>query len=174
MEPSKSKEPDVSSSSDKQHTLQDEITRLKSELEAASALAQQHRDLYLRTMAEAENVRKRNQRELEQTKEFILEDFFKDLLPVLDSFDKAVEASHSSDEGVGLIHKQLWNLLEKNGLSVVVSDTAFDPSFHMAIQKVECDDILTSSIGQIFSKGYCFRQKLLRPAMVSVKIPKNE
>ncbi len=155
--------------------VHEELARLKAELEIANLATQEHRDLYMRSMAEAENVRKRNHREIEHAKEFILEDFFQNLLPILDSFDKALEnAPQTQDEGVGLVYKQLWSLVEKHGLTIIrAADATFDPTYHMAIQKIECDDVSTPLVAQEFSKGYSFRHKLLRPAMVSVKIPRT-
>lgn len=153
-------------------------------LTEVESLRQEVRDLkdkYLRTMAEMENVRRRADRERSDLIKYGMEGFFKDFLVVLDSFDKAAPESQdaSSDEqgkfveGIVLVKKQLSDVVEKHGLLKVDAEGAiFDPNIHQAIQKTEEDGLTEEIVGQEFATGYLLNGRLLRPSMVSVKVPK--
>src|SRR3990167_10918870 len=100
-----------------------EVDTLKKALEQAKQEAVQHYDRYVRVLADMENVRKRSQREKEDAMKFGMESFFRDILPVLDSLEKAIVAKSQSVEdfhnGMKLVQRQLIDLLERNGLSAV-------------------------------------------------------
>ncbi|MBP6218032.1 MAG: nucleotide exchange factor GrpE [Oligoflexales bacterium] len=154
--------------------LQSECVRLKEE-------ATNSHNQYLRALAEAENIRKRYQREQASHLRYSLENFFRELLPILDSLEKAVpsipgsKGADSSDSvllGVEMVRKQLFDILEKNGLSqMTVVGEKFDPSRHQAIRRVESPDVRVETIHEEYAKGYLLSDRLLRPAIVSVKVP---
>jgi molecular chaperone GrpE len=157
------------------------IVSLEEELEIQRALAKDNFDKYLRVTAELENQRKRLERERSELRRYGNERLLGELLPVVDSFNKAVqthEAAEGSTEsvnfaqGVALILKQFKEVLERNGLrEVSAKDAPFDPNFHQAIQKIECDQTAAEVVHEEFVKGYLLHDRLLRPAMVSVKVP---
>ncbi len=153
-----------------------ELDLMKKELEKAKEDAAQHYDGYVRVLADMENVRKRSQRDKEDALKFGMEGFFRDILPVLDSLEKAIISDSRSIEdfhsGMKLVQRQLIDLLERNGLSPVDSaDKKFDPAFHQAIARVESQDVAHEEIHEEYAKGYLLHGRLLRPAMVSVRVP---
>ncbi len=153
------------------------------ELETAQkALAQsqqeaaQYQDRYMRALADMDNIRKRSQREKEDAMKFGMESFFRDILPVLDSLDKAIVAKSQSIEdyynGMKLVERQLTDLLQKNGLSPVeISEKKFNPEFHQALARIESADVEQEEVHEEYARGYLLHGRLLRPSMVSVRVP---
>ena len=144
-----------------------EIERLESELDEL-------RDIHLRKLAEFDNFRKRTDRERGEIKRHANEDLLRDLLPVLDNFERALE--HSADtesgafkEGVEMIAKQLWDTLERQGIQVVdPMGEPFSPEFHEAVHRVESSEMEPGTIASVLAKGYLCNGRLIRPAMVGV------
>ncbi len=138
------------------------------------------KDKYLRAMAEMDNLRKRLARERSDLLKYGSESLLRDLLPVLDSFEKACDEANASRkkenaqylEGMHLVQKQLSSVLERHGLSIVkAAEQEFDPNIHQAIQKIDSDEVDVEKVKQEFSRGYLYHDRLLRPAMVSVAVP---
>jgi molecular chaperone GrpE len=138
------------------------------------------KDRYLRTVAEMDNMRKRLEREKQEFLKFSSESILKDMIPVLDSLDKAIptEAEQTAanvsayKEGIQMVQKQLLQQLAKHGLEPVLSvEQPFDPNVHQAIQRIESGDVSQETVATEFAKGYILHGRLLRPAMVSVKVP---
>lgn len=135
----------------------------------------------LRNVAEMDNMRKRLEREKADFIKFSMESVLKDMIPVLDSFDKALSASSSHSEsgdsksfheGMTMVHRQFLTALSKHGLEPVESvGKPFDPNFHQAIQRIESSDVTDETVATEFMKGYALHGRLVRPAMVSVKVP---
>jgi molecular chaperone GrpE len=132
------------------------------------------KDLLLRRQAEFDNFRKRSERERSEYLQYAAMDAVKELLPVLDDFERAlkVEAPHSDyAKGVEMIYNRMLEALKKLGLEPM--DTAgktFDPHLHQAIERVETKDAEDNAILGEFQRGYFFKGKLLRPAMVKVAV----
>ncbi len=152
--------------------LQDEkIRHLEDEV-------QEHKDRYLRTLAEMDNMRRRHDRERQDLLKFASEKLLQDLLPVLDSFEKATsaggaEAGNAIVEGIRMVHKQLTHVLETNGLKAVeAAGKPFDPNLHQAIQRVE-GDVDQEIVKDEYQRGYTLNGRLIRPSMVSVLVPKS-
>jgi len=152
-----------------------------SETESLKADVADLKDKYLRTMAEMDNVRRRADKERSDLIKYGMESFFKDFLVVLDSFDKAAPEAQKADgtnleqfvEGMVMVKKQLSDLVEKHGLQKIESaDVVFDPNLHQAIQRVEEEGVKEEVVNQEFATGYLLNGRLLRPSMVSVKVPK--
>ncbi|MDQ3232361.1 MAG: nucleotide exchange factor GrpE, partial [Pseudobdellovibrionaceae bacterium] len=127
--------------SDEGADLQDEkIRSLEEEVQDA-------KDKYLRTLAEMDNMRRRQERERQDLLKYASEKLLQDLLPVLDSFEKATtagsaEAGNAIVEGIRMVHKQLTHVLENNGLKAVESvGKPFDPNLHQAIQRIDDDGV---------------------------------
>lgn len=149
--------------------LRNEISELSDELERAKLGTEENRNLYLRALADADNARKRGAKELEAAKAHTMESFFKELLPVLDSFDNAISANTKDQDGIRLVDKQLIDLTKKHGLSAIDAvDTRFDHNLHMAIKTVESDENPADTVIEQYQKGYLYKDRLLRPAMVCV------
>ena len=150
------------------------------EFEQMKAENEEKQKQMLYTVAEYENSRKRTEREKEDFLKYANENFVKDLIPVMDSIDHAVEAARSTDtettkgfialrEGVELIQKQLLGSLEKRGVLVIeTEDETFDPQKHEAVSMAESETVPENKIIQAFQKGYVLHDRVVRPSMVVV------
>jgi molecular chaperone GrpE len=132
-------------------------------------------DRLLRRQAEFENFRKRNERDRSDFLEYAGMEVVREILPILDDFERALK-TESSDEGhrkgVELIYQRLLDTLKKIGLEPieVAPGTQFDPNLHQAVVRVETEDAPDNTILEEFQRGYNFKGKLLRPAMVKVAV----
>jgi molecular chaperone GrpE len=132
------------------------------------------KDRLIRRQADFENFRKRAERDRSDFLQFAGMEFVRELLPILDDFERALQtecASPSYSKGVELIYTRLYETLRKMGLEPM--DTVgknFDPNLHQAVERVETDRAEDQSIVAEFQKGYKFKGKLLRPAMVKVAV----
>ncbi|MBV27749.1 MAG: nucleotide exchange factor GrpE [Gammaproteobacteria bacterium] len=133
------------------------------------------KDQLLRTVAEMENVRRRAQRDVENAHKFAVEKLLSDLLPVVDSLEKAEEAAKSMDnaasmaEGIGLSLKLFVSILEKAG--VVMIDPfgePFDPQLHEAMAMVPNPDTEPNTVMDVMQRGYTLNGRLVRAAKVIV------
>lgn len=151
------------------------------EVEKLNQELSEMRDRLLRTVAEMDNMRKRLEREKAEFIKFSSESILKDMIPVLDSFDKALPPqtaqSDAADaasfrDGMMMVHKQLLVALAKHGLEPVEAiGKTFDPNFHQAIQRIESGDVTQEIVATEFMRGYALHGRLVRPAMVSVQVP---
>lgn len=144
-------------------------------LKQAEETAKKNFDLYLRSQAEIENMKRRVQREKEDFFKFANEALIKDLLPVVDSLEKALEHANEENsvkalkEGVELTLKALRTTLCKAGLEEVCAlGEKFDPHFHEAVSQCEDEKAEPGTVLQELQKGYLLNQRLIRPAMVVV------
>ena len=149
-------------------------TGLESRLAAAEAKADENWDLYLRAVAEAENVRKRAARDVEHARKYALEAFSKEMLAVRDSFEMAIDAADAADPASLVVGneaslKLLTAALERFGISEVNPlGEPFDPELHEAISMQPSADAEPGSVLIVVQKGYTLNGRLLRPAMVVV------
>ena len=148
-------------------SVEDEIEQLKSEYEAKI-------DQMLRTVAEYENAKKRAIRDKEEFQKYAVESVIKDLIPVVDSMNRAIKAAKESTdfdalhEGIQLIQKQIHNVLERKNVSIIDAiGKNFDPNLHEAIAQVE-SDLPVNTIVEEFQVGYKLNDRVLRASMVSV------
>jgi molecular chaperone GrpE len=129
-------------------------------------------DRLARLQAEFENARKRSAREQQDFREFALADAIKTLLPILDSFERALQTSAERSEfrgGVDLIYKQLLDALQKLGLRAIpAKGEIFDPHLHEAIEMVDTTAAADHQILEELQRGYKLKDRLLRPSMVKV------
>jgi len=142
---------------------------------AADAVEQdlrEFRDRYLRTLADFENFRKRSEREKQDYFKYAMAGVIKDLLPVLDNFDRALEHAEEGNDfhrGVSLIYKQLFDVLRRHGLKIIEeSNVRFDPNIHEAVVTEEDPSVPSHTVTAVLQKGYFLHDRLLRPAMVKV------
>jgi molecular chaperone GrpE len=142
--------------------------------DAIRAENQQLKDRYLRTLADYENFRKRNEREKADFFKHALGAVLKDILPVLDNFDRALEHAEEGDEfhkGVLLIYKQLFDVLQRHGMKPIEDvNVHFDPNIHEAVIREEDDSVPSHTVVAVLQKGYFLHDRLLRPALVKVAV----
>jgi molecular chaperone GrpE len=156
------------------------IEGLTRRLEEAAAAVATADDRALRAAAETENVRRRAARDVEHAHKFALEKFTADLLPVLDSLEKAVQSAHTAAteetasasaiaEGVELSVKLFLDVLGKTGIDQIDPlGEPFDPQHHQAIATIENPDSEPNSVLEVMQKGYTLNGRLVRAAMVLV------
>jgi len=132
-------------------------------------------DLYIRSQAEIDNLKKRYQKEQQGLVKFANESLIKQLLPVADNLEKAIAHSEDGDsieairEGVGLTLKGLMDVLRKAGVEPVEAvGKQFDPNFHEAVSEMEDDGLEPGTVIKDLQKGYTLHQRLIRPSMVIV------
>ena len=160
----------------------DELASLREQLAAKTQEAKDNYDRYVRQIAETENFKKRNARERDDAIRFANEMLLKDLLPVIDNLERAVAHANGGEnanplvEGVEMVLKGFLDALNKFGVSQIVAvGQPFDPSKHEAIAQVDSDLHEPNTVVEELHKGYMFRDRLLRAALVSVaKGPKTK
>ncbi|MBW1996755.1 MAG: nucleotide exchange factor GrpE [Deltaproteobacteria bacterium] len=141
----------------------------------AQGEAKKYYDLYLRSQADIENLKKRNSKEKAELVKYANESLVKDLLPVIDNLEMAISHANSNNsldalkKGVELTLKGLKDVLKKSGLEEVeAKDRPFDPNFHHAVSEKEDGTVEPGIVLEEMQKGYIFNQRLIRPAMVVV------
>src|SRR5437879_9440460 len=131
-------------------------------------------DRLARLQAEFDNARKRAVREQQEFREFAAADVIKNFLPILDSFERALKAgcdSNSNDfrNGIELIYRQFQDALQKIGVQPIVSvGQPFDPRIHEAVEMVDTTEVADHHVLDELQRGYKYKERLLRPAMVRV------
>jgi molecular chaperone GrpE len=149
---------------------EDEVTRLTSELEDV-------RDLVRRKHAEFENYRKRIERERSEFVNHASAELVNDILPVLDNLERALDAPDTGTddrflEGIEIVRRQFRDILRRAGLNEVEAlGLDFDPHVHEAVGRVETNDHREGEILEVYQKGYFFKDRMLRPALVNVAQP---
>ncbi|HXH84192.1 MAG TPA: nucleotide exchange factor GrpE [Candidatus Tectomicrobia bacterium] len=151
------------------------------EVEALRRELQERQDRLLRALAETENVRRRSQREREEYVKYATESLLRDLIPVLDNFDRAIAAARagrdtaSVAEGVELIQRDLLKVLERAGLTRYSAvGQRFDPTVHEAVGRVVSADHAPDTVTGEIAPGYALHGRVLRAAMVTVAVAPDE
>jgi molecular chaperone GrpE len=164
-DPGSSDSPGASVSSTETASAGGEVQKLKAERETLL-------DRLARAQAEFENARRRAAKEQQDFRDFATVDAIKSLLPVIDSFERALQAKSEAGDfrtGVELIYKQLQDVLAKMGVRpIAAKGEQFDPHVHEAIEMVETPDAADHEVLDEWQRGYKFKDRLLRPAMVRV------
>jgi len=142
-----------------------EVEKLRSERDALL-------DRLARLQAEFDNARKRALREQQEFREFAAADVIKNFLPILDSFERALKAKGDSSDfrnGIELIYRQFQDALQKIGVQPIDSmGRPFDPRVHEAIEMVDTTEVPDHHVLDELQRGYKYKDRLLRPAMVRV------
>ncbi len=129
-------------------------------------------DRLARLQAEFDNARKRQQKEQQDFRDYALANAIQTLLPILDSLDRALQTQPEGEEfrkGVELIDRQFHDALSKLGVEPIdAKGQPFDPNLHQAVQMVQSDDIPENHVANELQRGYRIKDRLLRPAMVTV------
>ena len=147
---------------------------------ALQAEAADYKDRWMRAQAETENVRKRYEREKEETAKYAISKFARDIVNVGDNFQRAIDAVPAGAaerepalksflEGVTLTERELINILERHGIKRLnPKDEPFNPHLHQAMMEIPRGDVAPGTIVQVFQAGYIIEDRVLRPAMVVV------
>jgi molecular chaperone GrpE len=150
-----------------------EVSEESADLQKVKAERDSLIDRLARLQAEFENARKRAAKEQQDFRDYALSDAFRTLLPVMDSFERALQVSAGEKSeirnGVELIYKQLQDAFTKMGLQpILAKGQVFDPHQHEAIEMVETSDFPDHQVIEELQRGYKIKDRLLRPAMVRV------
>jgi molecular chaperone GrpE len=149
---------------------------IRAEVEAKAREAAEAQDRYLRTLADFDNFRKRVGREREEWRHQAQEQVLREILPVLDNFDRALAAGPTGHDagfraGVELIHREFLKALERVGVRPFSAvGEFFDPQRHEAVGRVERADVADQTVVDETLRGYLFRDRVLRPAQVVVAV----
>ena len=161
-------EPQTTGESSEDSSESSTLPDLQEELLAAQ-------DKYLRLAAEFENYKRRSQRDLSEAIKFANESLLKNLLPVIDNLERAIQCGKEAGmnnavmEGVELTHKSFLETVEKLGLRQISSaGQPFDPSMHQAVAQVDSSTMAPNMVVDEFQKGYFLHDRIIRPAMVTV------
>lgn len=153
--------------------MQEEIEALKGQVEKLTGDLQEKKDRLLRLQADFENFRRRSAKEREEISAVVTQNFCKDMLPLLDNFERAMAAETKDVEafqkGVEMIFTQFQEVLKKNGLEQIEAvGQKFDPNFHQAVMRVEDPEREDDTVAQELQKGYMVKGRVIRPSMVQV------
>ena len=131
-------------------------------------------DRHLRLQAEFQNLRRRVEKEKVEWHEYAAQEAVRVLLPILDDFERALKIEGPDNDytkGMELIYQRLFDALKKLGLEPIISvGQPFDPHIHHAVEKKEAEDAADDTILEEYQRGYNFKGRLLRPAMVIVAV----
>ncbi|MFC2146265.1 nucleotide exchange factor GrpE, partial [Acidobacteriota bacterium] len=173
--------------------LHKELKEKNDLLEEVKEERDEYKDKYLRNLAEIDNFRKRVKKEKEEYQKYVLSEFLLDLIQVYDNLERALKAKTpaqkdhsvltllvSEDEnsiisGVQMIYKQFSDLLKKyNVVEIDALGKHFDPNVHQALSKEEREGINEPIVIEVYQQGFMYNDKLLKPTLVKVAIPKEE
>jgi molecular chaperone GrpE len=165
---------------DQDRSLKSKLKKKETEINRLNEKIDELKDEYLRQAAEKENLRKRLEREKDDYYQFALSDFLKELLSVLDNFERALESNDQVEEasfrqGVEMIYKQMKDLLYKQGVApITVEGKKFDPHRQQAFLTEESEEVDEPQVSEELQRGYTLHNRLLRPTLVKVLVPKKE
>jgi molecular chaperone GrpE len=160
-----------------QHTTEAQVpdpSELQKELDQLAGEKAEMHDRLLRGQAEFQNFKKRVEKERGELYEYASMEAVRALLPVLDDFERSLKVESADKEyvkGMELIYQRFYDGLKKLGLEPIVSEgQAFDPHIHHAVDMVETEDAPADTVLEEFQRGYNFKGRMLRPAMVKVAV----
>jgi molecular chaperone GrpE len=161
----------------------EEIRELNSKLEVKTAEADENYERLLRVSAEFENYKKRTAREMADFKKFANQSLLRELLPIIDNLELAIKAAAEAPDGkdpclldgVALTRKEILKVFENFHVEPIDAlGKPFDPNFHEAVMREESDEHPENTVVNELQKGYLMHDRLLRPSMVVVAMPKNK
>ncbi len=160
--------------------LKDKLKKKEAELRHLRKEMEELKDQYVRKLADTENLRKRLEREKSDYLQFALSEVLLEFLGILDNFERALRAAGEADgktfrEGVELIYRMTQSFLAKRGVQPIeIKDGAFDPALHHAVAVEESADLTEPRVTEVMQKGYLLHNRLLRPSLVKVAVPKKD
>lgn len=153
---------------------QEETAHRQADCDAKEQALKETEDRIKRLQADFENFRRRTRQEKEELSAVVAQSLIKELLPLLDNFERALASDLGGDQvavksGVEMIYKQLVATLEKNGLERIEAVGAkFDPNFHEAVMRVADEERDEDTVLEELQRGYSVRGRVIRPSMVKV------
>jgi molecular chaperone GrpE len=155
-------------------TVEEELQAITAERDKLTAEKADLYDRLLRKQAEFDNFRRRTERDRSDFLQFAGMDLARELLPVLDDFERALKvecADANYAKGIELIYQRLADILKKMGVEPIeAAGKPFDPNIHEAVVRFPTDEVDDQTVLEEFQTGYNFKGKLLRPAMVKVAV----
>jgi len=159
--------------------LKPKLKKKEAEIKALKKDLDELKDKYLRALADMENLRKRFDRERAEYIQYGLSEFLREALVVLDNLERALKNKDQSDgrsfrEGVEMIYRQFEDVLRKKGVRPIEPvDQKFDPAVQQAVLIEESDKVEEPEVAEVLQRGYWIQDRLLRPAMVKVLVPRK-
>ena len=159
--------------------LKDKLKKKDADIKLLKKENERLNESYLRKMADMENLKKRLEREKTEFYQYALSEFLKELFVVLDNFERALESQDERNgksfrEGVEMIYKQYQDMLVKFGARPIeIKGKKFDPHLHQAFITEESEEVQEPEIIEELQKGYTLHNRLLRPSLVRVAVPKK-
>jgi len=158
----------------------DHLKEMEARLESVEQEAKEAHDRFLRVSAEFENYKKRSAREMDEFRKFANESLIREMLTVVDNLERALNSSNNDNqanshiaEGVDMTLKEILKVFEKfNVKPIEALGKPFDPNFHQAAMREEMNERPENTVLNELEKGYMIHDRLLRPAMVVVSMPK--
>jgi molecular chaperone GrpE len=154
--------------------MEERLEEIKKQLTAVTEEKDEYLSKLKRLKADFVNYRNRAKREKQQIETKTKMEFINSILPVIDNFERALRSVDEDSEflsGVKMIHKQLIDVLKKEGLEFIDTEgEEFDPAYHEAVMQVEAEDVESGYIVEEIQRGYMMEDKVVRPAMVKVAI----
>ena len=174
------KEPEEDKAAENAKHLREKLRKREAELKSLKKELDDLKDAHLRRLADMENLRKRIEREKADFQQYALSGLLLELLDVSDNFERALQIGASETdgktfrEGVELILRMFQTLLTKHGVRpIVLENRAFDPNFQHAMTVSESDEVREPTVDEELQKGYMLHDRLLRPTLVKVLVPKK-
>lgn len=157
-----------------EEVMEERLDEIKQQLTAVTEEKDKYLNKLKRLKADFVNYRNRAKREKQQIETKTKMEFINSILPVIDNFERALRSVDEDSEflsGVKMIHKQLIDVLKKEGLEFIETEgEEFDPAYHEAVMQVEAEDVESGYIVEEIQRGYMMEDKVVRPAMVKVAI----
>ncbi len=151
-----------------------QLSSLSAERDQLALEKAELQDLLLRRQADFDNFRRRSERDRSEFVQYAGMEFVREVLPILDDFERAMGANKISNDyskGIALIYQRMVDVLKKMGLEPIETEgKTFDPHLHQAVEKVQSEDAEDHAVLGEYQKGYHFKGKLLRPSMVKVAV----
>ena len=151
----------------------EKIKKLEEKISELEELNKKLQNDYYKAYADAENIKRRNQQDLEVAKKYRIQSFASDILPVIDNLERALETIEDKEssvaKGVLMTYNQLIESLKKEGVEEIPADGLdFDPNFHQQLMMEKVEGVEPNKVLQVLQKGYKLKDRLLRPTLVKV------
>jgi molecular chaperone GrpE len=177
VEDSQQSDPEVGASKPRRGgtRLRDQVAALEQRVRELQEEGDKLKDLWMRAAAELENFKKRAAREREDWTKYAAEGVLKEMLPVLDNLERALNHADNQEnpeallDGIRMVHRQFLSILERFGVkSIEALNQTFDPSLHEAMMQVQSEEHDANTVVQELERGYLLHDRLLRPSRVAV------
>jgi molecular chaperone GrpE len=179
--PPEKKESEEKAAAEGARPLKDKLKKREAEIKHLKKELDDLKEAHLRRLADTENLRKRLEREKAESQQYALSGLLLELANIADNFERALQSAPPAEgpgktfrEGVELILRMVQNLLAKHGVRPIVLETrTFDPNFHHAMTVAESEEVTEPTVEEELQKGYMVHDRLLRPTLVKVLVPKK-